>query len=308
MAWPLSLLLGEQPVERAVEIAAVVGDRLGDEGQHRRRHVEAGMVEPRRRDPPLQDLEPQLLVQRAHFHDQPAGKPRAHAVVQAFEIGGRAIGRDHHLTAGIDQRIERMAELRLGGLSLQKLQIVDDQNVDAAQRFLEGERRLGFQGGDEPVHEFLGGEIEHPALARRVAGPGDRLEEMRLAEPHASVDIERIEHHRIAAPRHRDLLGGGMCERVGAADRERVECQARIERRAAERLVSGRDRPRRRGRRHILDRIAPASRTGSAAVSTLIVALGRSAERCTRSTRRIEGSSAFHRRAAYRRSAPAPSS
>ena len=53
------------------------------------------------------------------------------------------------------------------------------------------------------------------------------------------MDVERIEHHRLAAPRQRDLLGGGMGERVGAADDEGVERQPRIERRAAERLVRG---------------------------------------------------------------------
>ncbi len=34
-----------------------------------------------------------------------------------------------------------------------------------------------------------------------VAGPGERLQQMRLAEPDARMDVERIEHHRLAAPR-----------------------------------------------------------------------------------------------------------
>ena len=38
------LVVGEQAVERAFEVAAVVGDGLGDIGQHRRRHVEARMM------------------------------------------------------------------------------------------------------------------------------------------------------------------------------------------------------------------------------------------------------------------------
>jgi hypothetical protein len=59
----------------------------------------------------------------------------------------------------------------------------------------------------------------------------------------------------ITGSRDRHLLGGGMCERVGAADRERVERQARIERRAAERLVGARDR-RDGGPADVLDRIA----------------------------------------------------
>ena len=158
------LVVREQPVERAVEIAAVVRHGLGDEGKHRRRHVEAGMMRARRRDPALQDLQPQFLFQRAHLDHKPAGEPRAHAVVEAFQIGRRTVGGDHHLPAGIDQRVERVAELDLRGLALQELQIVDHQHVNAAQRFLEGERRLRLERGDEAVHEFFGGEIQHLAL------------------------------------------------------------------------------------------------------------------------------------------------
>ena len=252
------LVVREQAVERAVEIAAVVGDRLGDEGEDRRRHVEARVMRAGRRHAALEDFEPQFLFERAHLDHEPAGEARAHAVVEAFQIGRRTVGRDHHLTAGVDQRVERVAELDLGRLALQELQIVDHQHVDAAQRFLEGERGLRFQRRHEAVHEFLGGEIEHLALRPAVAGPGDRLQQMRLAEAHARVDVERVEHHRLAAPRQRDLLGRRMRERVGAADHEGVESQPRIERRAAERLVRGlrrqlRGAQRRRARRAALD-------------------------------------------------------
>jgi hypothetical protein len=44
------------------------------------------------------------------------------------------------------------------------------------------------------------------------------------------VDVERVEHQRVAAPAGRDLLGGGVRQRVRAADDEVLEGQARIER------------------------------------------------------------------------------
>ena len=128
-----------------------------------------------------------------------------------------------------------------------------------------------------------------------VAGPRDRLQEMRLAEAHAGMDVERVEHHRLAAPRQRDLLRCRMGERVGAADREGVEHQPRIERRAAERIM-------RRLRRELrAARIAPfghavlVSRTASAgsAVFSLTVALRNTAERTMTSISRTVGSSAF---------------
>ena len=62
---------------------------------------------------------------------------------------------------------------------------------------------------------------------------------MGFAEPHAGVDIKRIEHHRVAAPPFGHLARRRMRQRVGAADDEACKGQPRIERRAAERIVAG---------------------------------------------------------------------
>ncbi len=125
---------------------------------------------------------------------------------------------------------------------LQELQVVDHQHVDSPHRFLERKRGLGAQRRDEAVHEPLGGEIEHFAIAAVVAGPGDRLQQMGFAEPDGGMDIERIEHQRLAAAAGRHLFGRGMGKRVGAADDEAFESEARIERRAAERLMHRHER------------------------------------------------------------------
>ena len=130
-----------------------------------------------------------------------------------------------------------MAELGLDILAGEELQIVDHQHVDAAQRFLEGERGLRLQRRHEAVHELLGGEIEHLALAAGIARPGHRVQEMGLAQSDAGMDVERIEHHDVAAARNRHLLGRRMRERVGTPDHVGLEGQARIERRAAERVM-----------------------------------------------------------------------
>ncbi len=166
---------------------------------------------PRDRGAVFEDFEPQFLAERAHLDRQAAGEPRAHPLVEAFEFGRRPVGGDHDLPAGVDQRVERVAELRLGRLALQELEIVDHQDVDRAQRLLEGDRGLRPQRGDEAVHEPLGREVEHLAIRAGVAGPGQRLQQMRLAEPDAGVDVERVEHHAVATARLGNLLGGGMC-------------------------------------------------------------------------------------------------
>ena len=62
---------------------------------------------------------------------------------------------------------------------------------------------------------------------------------MGFAEADAGVNVERVEHHGIAAASLGDLARGGMGQRVGAADHEACKGQARIERRAAERIMAG---------------------------------------------------------------------
>src|SRR5215813_7329454 len=235
------LAVGEEAVERAFEIAAVMGDGLGDIRKHRLRHVKARMMRTRERDARIENLETQLLAERAHLDHEPAGEARAHALVEAFQVERRTVGRDDDLSAAVDQRVERMGELRLGGLALEELQIVDHQHVDPAQALLEGDRRLAAQRRHEAVHEPLRRQVEDLAVRLGVAGPGDRLQQMRLAETHARVDVERVEHDRIVAARDRDLLGGGVRKRVGAADHEAVEGQPRVEWRAAVRLLARRD-------------------------------------------------------------------
>src|SRR5262249_57809676 len=66
---------------------------------------------------------------------------------------------------------------------------------------------------------------------------------MRLAQTDAGMDVERIEHNRLAAPALRDLFCRRMGERIAASDHEGIEGEAGIERRAAERIVHCGNRP-----------------------------------------------------------------
>ncbi len=224
------LVMGEQAIERTFEIAAIVGDGLRNIAKHRQGHVEGRVMRARSQNARLENFKSQLFAERPHLDDQSAGEPRANAIIEALEIGRRAIGGDDHLTTGVDQRVERMAELRLGRFALQELQVVDHQNADSTQGFLEGEGGLRAQRGNKAVHELLGRKVEHLPLTRCVAGPGHGLQQMRLAEAHARMDVKRIEHHRVATLGACDLFRGGMGKGVGTADDKGIECQARVER------------------------------------------------------------------------------
>ena len=131
------------------------------------------MGEPRRGDARVEDFDAQRLVEAADLDAEAAGEARAHALVEAVEIGRRPVGGDDDLAMAVDQRVERVAELLLDRFALQELDVVDDQYVDAAQLLLEGDRGLRLERGDEAIHEALGGEIDD-AAARRSRRRGRR--------------------------------------------------------------------------------------------------------------------------------------
>ena len=61
-----------------------------------------------------------------------------------------------------------MAEFVLNRFALQELRIVEDQQIDSPQVFLESDSGLRLQRGDKAIHELFGGEIDDaPSLSRR---------------------------------------------------------------------------------------------------------------------------------------------
>ena len=187
----------DQPVDGAVEIAAVRLNDARDIGEDGGRKFELRMQQFRRGDARLEHLEPQWLIERAHFDAEAAGEARAHALFKRFEFTRRPVGGDDDLPPRIDERVQRMAELLLDRFAAQELHVVDDEHIDRAQLLLEGDRRRGLERAGETVHEFLGGEIDHAPPLRR-GGMGGRLQQMRFAETDRGVDVERIEAHGLA--------------------------------------------------------------------------------------------------------------
>ena len=80
---------------------------------------------------------------------------------------------------------------------------------------------LALERRHEAEHEVLGREIEHfPARLGDARRPRGRLQDMGLAAADTGMDVERIEHHRVAAAAFGDLLRRRMRQRIGAADHE----------------------------------------------------------------------------------------
>ena len=152
-------------------------------------------------------------------------RSRSSRVVIAF--GGRS-ERQHDLLAGLVDGVEGVEELLLGPLALgDELDVVDQQHVDAAISVPEVLHLLLADGVDEVVGELLGGGVQDP-LAReldrhRVA---DGVHQVRLAQPHAAVQEERV----VGVPRplgHRQ--GGRVGQAVGRADDEVGERVAAVQ-------------------------------------------------------------------------------
>ena len=135
---------------------------------------------------------------------------RAHALVQRLQIVRRPVRRHDHFAPGVEQRVQRVTELRLDRLSLEKLRVVEDQQIDRPQALLERDRGLRLQGGDETVHEFLGRQIDDRA-ALAGCGMRHRLQEMSFAEADGRMDEQRAEGRGAPA----DVLGDALRGRKG---------------------------------------------------------------------------------------------
>src|ERR1700731_3925641 len=132
-----------------------------------------------------------------------------------------------------------MIELLLNRLALEKLDVVDDKEIDCPQSFLESDRRLRFEGGDETVHESLSGEIDNLVLCRG-GSMRDGLEKVGLTQSDRSMEIKWIEQQWVSRRRESDPLRRGMGELVGCTDEKIRENQTAIQRRPREsfRLVT----------------------------------------------------------------------
>jgi len=128
-----------------------------------------------------------------------------------------------------------MEEFLLGRiLAADELHVIDHQHVDRAELIFERNHVLEAKRADELVHELLGRKVDH--LAARVLGsdvPGDRVHQVRLAEPDIAIKKQRVEgdDERLRGAAFGDTAGGRVREIVGLSDDKILKGEARIERR-----------------------------------------------------------------------------
>src|SRR5581483_4953702 len=204
--------IGDDPRERALELADVRDDALREEIDDRRRHRDTLRLGLR-----AQDRDACLQVGRADIGDESPLEARAQTILETLDRLGRPIAREHDLLPFLVDRVEGVEELFLRPLFAgEELDVVDEEDVDAAVPLAELLALLSADGVDELVRELLARRVGD-ALLRMTPRHGvtDRVHEMRLAEPRAPVDEERVVR-MTRALRHGER-GGAADAVVGAA-------------------------------------------------------------------------------------------
>src|SRR6185295_11481663 len=100
-----------------------------------------------------------------------------------------AIAAQHDLLLRVVERVERVEELSLRAfLAGDKLNVVNEQYVDAAIPLAEIKNAVIAHGVDHLVHEPLGRDVSEFQIAIVLEHElTDRMHEMRLAQTHSAV-------------------------------------------------------------------------------------------------------------------------
>ena len=170
--------LRDDGVQRPFQLADAGPQVFGDVGDDR-----LGDVDPAQRGSRLEDRAASGQVGRLDLDDHPAQESGDQLVGQPMDQPRVLVGRQDDRGTFIDERVEGMEELVLGGpLGGEEMDIVHDQAAGAAEPGAEAAQAAGAHGLEEAVGERLGGELDD--VQARVCAPqgmADRLEQMRLA-------------------------------------------------------------------------------------------------------------------------------
>ncbi len=210
--------------DRPFQLAGIVVDLGGDVaddvfGQGQAAH--AGLF--------LHDGDARLVAGFFDAGDQAPVEAAGEPLFQLGDFAGRAVGADDDLPVLLVQRVEGVEELLLRAvLAGQEMDVVDDEQVRVAVSMAEVARLVALDGGDELVDEGVAGEVKDARFRLGCQHAlGDGLEQVRLAQPDAAVDEQRI-----VAPA--GLIGDGdrcrMGELVAGSDDKAVESVIRVER------------------------------------------------------------------------------
>ena len=217
----VQLAPGDEPHQRAFELAHVGADVRGDKERHIGGQVHLlafGFLE--------QDGDLGFEIGRLNVGDKAPLEARAQTLFDFGELLGRAVGGDYDLLHVLVERVEGVEELFLRALLLRdELNVVDEQHIHGAEAIAEAGHAIVADGVDHLVGELFGGDVadvrDRLAALHFVA---DGVHQVRLAHSHAAIEEERVVGARGALG---DGQRSGASKLVAVADDEIVEGVAR---------------------------------------------------------------------------------
>src|SRR6266545_6653837 len=175
--------------ERSFELADVRHDPLCEEVDHGWRDGDSLRLSLR-----AEDRDARLEIGCRDIRDEAPLEPRAQTIFEPFDGLGRTIAREDDLLPLLMDRIEGVEELLLRPLlAREELDVVDEEDIDAAIALAELLALLSADRVDELVRELLTRRVCDALLRMtRDHGVPDRVHEVCLPETGSAVDEERV--------------------------------------------------------------------------------------------------------------------
>jgi hypothetical protein len=142
----------------------------------------------------LQNRDFRLEVRRLNIRDQAPFKAAPQSFFKLGDLVWRAIAAQHNLLLRIVQRIESVEKLGLCALFADnELDVVHQQDVDAAIALAEFQDPIVPNRVDHFVHEAFGGDVRQlESRAVREDVVTDGVHQMGFSQTHAAVEKQRV--------------------------------------------------------------------------------------------------------------------
>ena len=215
--------IGDDPSQRAFELADIGADALGDEERHLLWQLDTalfGLV--------VENRDPRLQLRRLDGDGQPPAEAGLEPLLETVHLLRVAVGGHDHLLLVLQQGVEGMEEFLLRAiLAGKELDVVDQQRIERAIVPLELVDHVVLQRLDHVGDEALGMEIDDAGVAVvREDLIADGMHQVGLAESDAAID----EHRVVGLARLLgDLQRRGPRQLVGLALNEVVEGEVAVE-------------------------------------------------------------------------------
>ncbi len=140
------------------------------------------------------DRDPHFLLRRLDRHGETPRETRLEALVHAREVLGVSVAGDNQLLVSLDQRVESVEKLFLRSvLAGEELDVVDQKKIERMVVTLELVEGFLLIGANHIGDILRGVKIADAGAGMlRENEVADRMDQVRLAKTHATVDEQRV--------------------------------------------------------------------------------------------------------------------